>query len=123
MSQALKLPTLNNCIVAGRLVADPKEIPVKGSSGSVFTLAFNRKSTGGTFTSFIPCIVFGDLAATINTHLKKGSAVLVTGALSQDKSKEKRLQISVAQCQFLSIPEKNEESGGDPVPVEESATA
>lgn len=121
--QSLKLPVINTVTVAGRLVADPKPIPVKDSHGSAFVLAFNRKTGNGSHTSFLPCIVFGDLAATVNAHLKKGAAVLVTGSLSQDKSKEKRLQISVAQIQFLSVPEKTAEKGGDSASPEQETSA
>lgn len=108
MPQPLKLPYLNEVIIAGRLVDDPH--PLKGKEdreGSSFTVASNRYSTGRkAVTTFINCIVWGDSAKAANEQLKKGSAVLLAGSLANYEKKgesgtSKVLQVSVSRVQFL----------------------
>ncbi len=111
MSQALKLPYLNLVTFCGRLVADPHPLKAAGDrEGSAFTVAINRPTGRGkeSVSTFVDCVAFGDTATACNKFLARGSAVLVSGALSTYEKKrdkgpaQKSLQIAVAACQFLS---------------------
>lgn len=112
MSQTIKLPYQNLVIIAGRLVKDPHPLSAKGDRvGSAVTLAVNRYMKGKpVISTFVDATAWGELAQSMNTYLKKGSAVLITGSLSEYASNggAKKLQVSIQACQFLSRDEAPE---------------
>jgi single-strand DNA-binding protein len=84
--------TYHQIILVGRCGADPqlKYLP-NGNPVASFSVAVNRKYTGsdGTLvkeTLWARVSVFGKNAENCAQYLKKGSAVLVEGRLSPDKS-------------------------------------
>lgn len=105
----LKLPSLNDVTLCGRLVADPHALVAKGDRpGAAFTLAVNRYRVGKpTVTSFIDCIAWGQPAEILTTYCVKGSAVLIHGSLAQHEKQQakgpsiKVLQVSVAAVSLL----------------------
>lgn len=113
MSQALKLPQLNQVTLCGRLVAEPHKLTAAGDrEGTAFTLALNRQ--GGkdkkAIVTYVDVTAWGDVAVACNKFLGTGSAVMVSGALANfEKKREKGsaikvLQVSASAIQFLSSP-------------------
>jgi single stranded DNA-binding protein len=117
----LKMPYINQVLIAGRLVADPHPLTADGGRpGAALTVASNRYAKGRTpFTTFADVVCWGDLATAVVNHLAKGSAVLVSGSLAQYEKKQtkgpklKVLQVSASQIQFLDKPDAS------PAPDEE----
>ena len=83
-------PTLNKVFLLGNLTSDPEFRKLPGGSTLMkFTLAVNRRYRQGMEwreeTSFIPIVVWGDLAENARKFLQKGSMVLVEGRISVRK--------------------------------------
>ena len=104
----------NNVTLVGRLTRDP-EMGYTPNQTAVtkFGLANNRKwkPQGGELqeqVSFIDCTSFGKQAETLNQYLAKGSRVLVSGRLQQDRWQDRETQanrskivVIVERFQFL----------------------
>ena len=72
----------NRVIIAGHLARDPeRRVTQGGTEVAQFALGVNR----GDHVSFIDVVLYGKTAVTANTHLRKGSNVLVEGYLHQDR--------------------------------------
>lgn len=110
----IKIPELNNVLISGRLTRDPEErFTQKGQGVASFDLAVNRRykdSVSGEWKDnvvFVPISVWGPMADRCKEKLRKGSPVLVEGALTSseytDKSgqKHKVLRITARRVQFL----------------------
>jgi single-stranded DNA-binding protein len=67
----------NTVTLEGNIVAEPKIIPLKDSSGIAarFRLAVNRE--GGRVADFIDCVAFGDEAVIINDRTLKGTHIKI----------------------------------------------
>ena len=78
---------LNQIVLIGRLVADPEELRSKsGNEMSKFTLAVDRETynkTAEKTADFIVCVAYKNTAKFINSYIKKGNLVTVTGSLHQ----------------------------------------
>ena len=83
-------PSLNKVFLLGNLTADPefRRLP-GGTSLMKFTIAVNRRYKQGNEwredTSFIPVVVWADLAENARQVLQKGSMVLIEGRISVRK--------------------------------------
>ncbi len=83
-------PSLNKVFLLGNLTADPefRRLP-GGTSLMKFTIAVNRRYKQGNEwredTSFIPVVVWADLAENARQFLQKGSMVLIEGRISVRK--------------------------------------
>jgi single-strand DNA-binding protein len=78
---------VNVIVFEGNMVKDP-ELKTKGDDVKYcqFTLADTYKRSGETGegnTVFLPCVVFGDLAANLVASASKGARIEVTGRISQ----------------------------------------
>jgi single-strand DNA-binding protein len=87
---------LNKVIIVGRLTKDPEKrtIPDSGVSVTSFGVATNsyyKDKTGNTNekTEFHNIVLFGNLADTTATYLKKGSLALFEGRLQTSKWDDK----------------------------------
>ena len=114
MSQELKLPYVNLVMISGRLVKDPFPLAAGDREGSSLVVACNRYIKGKpTISTFVDAVAWGDVAKAINSHCKKGDAVLISGALAQYEAKGnggKKTQVSIASIQFLTRPEQDVEA-------------
>jgi single-strand DNA-binding protein len=108
----------NRVTLVGNVVRDP-EIRYVGSGNAftTFTLAVNRKSKEGDVADFIDVVAWDKLAETSNTHLRKGSLVLVEGRLtvrayeSKSGEKHKAAEVVMSVLQLLGTRTKVENSG------------
>ena len=82
---------MNIVVLSGNLTREP-EVKQLGSGTSVanFSIAVNRryKDSQGQWaeeTSFFDCEAWGYLADNVGKNLKKGSGVVVTGSLKQER--------------------------------------
>ena len=114
---------INSVVLGGNLARDV-ELKDTSTGRKVCTLvvASNRTylSAGNKVkeTAFVDIEVWGIIAENCSKYLKKGSPVVVTGRLKQDRweapggEKRTRLKILAANVQFLSMGKKNEEEQG-----------
>ncbi len=99
---------MNNVILIGRLTADPRVRVLQGTGRTVadFSLAVDKKlsrekraefeSMGKPTADFIRVVVWGRLAETCSTYLRKGLKVAVEGSISTSKySKDGETRYSV----------------------------
>ena len=103
----------------GNLTRDPElKYTTKGNAVVSFSLALNRKykDVSGELkeeTAFIGCVAWDKTADLINTHLQKGSGVLVEGRLTQESYEDKegkkvsKTKVIVGNVQFLTKVKSN----------------
>ncbi|AKL97392.1 single-stranded DNA-binding protein [Endomicrobium proavitum] len=116
-TNSLRLPEQNSVIMVGRLTRDP-ELRRTGTGKAVcsFDIAISRRfkdqATGewkDADPTFVPIVVWGDMAERCGERLKKGAPVHVEGRLqtnkweSTDGTKKSRLEVIASRVQFLSI--------------------
>lgn len=124
---SIRLPEQNNVNLVGRLTHDPEvRFTSKGNAVCRFDIAANRryKDINGNWqdnVSFVPVVVWGDMANRCGERLKKGYPVHVEGRLQsrqwETKEGQKRtsLEVVARRVQFLSRviespPETHEET-------------
>lgn len=114
--------SLNSVNIMGNLTKDP-EVKVLQSGKSVcsFSIANNRVfSKNGekvTEVSYFDVNAFGPSADNCGKYLKKGSGVVVTGSLKQDRwekdgQKFSRVKIVASAIHFLTKPAENKPDAG-----------
>lgn len=112
----LRIPEQNHILLTGRLTHDADlRFTQKGQPVCTFDIAVNRRykdATTGEWkddTTFVPIIVWGQMAERCKEKLKKGSPVHVEGRLSNseytDKNgqKHKFLRVVARRIQFLAV--------------------
>jgi len=123
---------INTIILGGNLVND---VVLKTTSGGqklcTFTIASNRtfmkNNVKSVETSFIDVDVWGASAQNCSQYLQKGSPVVVTGRIKQDRwetekgEKRNRLKIVAANVQFLPSNRKTPEGRSKETIGEETA--
>ena len=134
---SLRLPEQNNVIMVGRLTRDP-ELRRTGTGKAVcsFDIAISRRfkdaATGewkDADPTFVPVVVWGDMAERCGERLKKGFPVHVEGRLQtnkweQDGQKRSRLEVIASRVQFLSVvkQESSQNAAIGAKPVEEESS-
>ncbi|MBI4349878.1 MAG: single-stranded DNA-binding protein [Elusimicrobia bacterium] len=102
----IRVPELNQVLIAGRLTRDPElRFTQKGQGVSSFAVAVNRRykdaATGEwkDDATFVPVTVWGPAAERCKDKLKKGSPVMIEGRLTAseytDKTGQKRKEMKV----------------------------
>jgi len=102
----IRVPELNQVLIAGRLTRDPElRFTQKGQGVSALSVAVNRRykdaATGEwkDDTTFVAVTVWGPAAERCKEKLKKGSPVIIEGRLTAseytDKSGQKRKEMKV----------------------------
>lgn len=127
---------MNKVILLGNLVSNPemRETP-NGKTYTGFTVAVARgyKKADGeeSETDFVKCTAWGKVATNITNYCKKGSKVLVEGALRVENYKNKEggwvnnTFVNAYNCTFLSrkdkdmVKDRDDDSGFYPVSDEE----
>jgi len=110
----LRLPEQNQVLLVGRLTRDPElRFTQKGQAVCHFDIAVNRRfkdAASGEWkeeATFVPVVVWREVAERCKERLKKGSPVQVEGRLKgreyEDKSGQKRkvLEVDARRVQFL----------------------
>jgi len=106
---------INNVILTGRLVKDPKlKKSENGIDYCTFTVAVQRNyrsKEGEINTDFIDVINWGPGAERCKKYLKKGKLAGVEGMIStyfteQDNKKYKNYRIKAKRVEFLEWPDK-----------------
>ena len=108
---------MNSINLLGRLARDPQIFaPVKkdGTMIAKFTLAVRRDEETA---DFIPCTAFGQTAAIIEDHCKKGQQVAISGRLhsgsyEKDGQTVYTLEVIVDRFYFASQRQEDEAKGG-----------
>lgn len=113
MPNPIKLLSLNDVRLVGRLTRDPElRFTGKGAAVCRFDIAVNRRYKDGTGewkddTSFIPVVVWREAGQRCGERLKKGSPVYVEGRLksksweTKDGQKRSGLEVDARGVQFL----------------------
>lgn len=110
------MPAFNKVIIAGHLTRDPETRNTQsGATVCAFGVAINERYRGkdGTpqdKTVFVDVTAWNKTADLIAKYLRKGSAVLVEGALSldqwdaQDGTRRSKTYVTAQTVKFLSAP-------------------
>lgn len=112
----------------GNLTKDVELKEVGATHVAKFGIAINKqfKKKDGTLDKevvFLDCEAWGKLGETISKYLKKGSKILIRGALKQDTwedndgKKRSKISVRVEEFNFVDSPEKSE--GADDSPAKE----
>ena len=98
---------LNECVLIGRLCADPSlRYTTNGTAVCKFTLAVNRRFNREE-TDFIDCVCWKGLAENVANYTGKGSLVAVQGSIqtgsyeTKDGQKRKTFEVNCDQVVFL----------------------
>ncbi|MCH7674670.1 single-stranded DNA-binding protein [candidate division KSB1 bacterium] len=118
----LKMPDINNILIAGNLTGDPvlRETS-NGTPVANFYIAANRKFKDNTGqwrenVCFVGVVAWYKLAESCFEYLKKGAAVMVEGELqsrnwkNEDGSNNNVVEIKARRIQFLNRQNKKDES-------------
>jgi single-strand DNA-binding protein len=109
----LKMPEINNVVLAGNLTKDPVfRQTTSGTSVVNFYIASNKKYRGAANhlqeeVCYIGIVAWNKLADSCNNRLKKGSAVLIDGELQShvfrhdDGMNRNIIEIKARRIQFL----------------------
>ncbi len=127
--QDLKMPDINNVIIAGNLTCDPSfRKTTNGTPVANFFIASNRKfkDNSGQWREnvcYVGVVAWYKLAESCYENLKRGSAIIVDGELqsrnwrNNDGTSHNVVEIKARRIQFLnkksSMPELQEESLND----------
>lgn len=112
----LKMPDINNVVIAGNLTSEPVLRQTKnGTRVANFWIAANRKfkDSSGQWREtvcFVGIVAWHKLAESCYRHLQKGSAVLIEGELQsrswkgEHGSNSSAVEIKARRIQFLNKP-------------------
>ena len=102
---------LNQIILVGRLVQDPKIKELEnGQRVSHITLAVSRcyKNADGIYENdFIPCIVWNNIADKVKEYCKKGDSVGIKGRI-QTRQEEDKITIEIVAEKVTFLPSRKE---------------
>lgn len=129
----LRVPDLNNVLVAGRLTRDPE---LKYTSGGqayckigVANSRYYKDKSGNRQedTTFLDAVVWGPMAEFVGERLRKGRAVLVEGRLTtsewEDRNtgqKRSKVEINARRVTPLEWDDDGSRSGSGPRPQQQA---
>ena len=106
---------LNQIILVGRLVQDPKIKELEnGQRVSYITLAVprDRKNDDGIYeTDFIPCMICNNVADNVKEYYKKGDLLVIKGRIQTRKEEDKNIIEIVAEKVTFLLNRKETEVG------------
>lgn len=110
----LRIPSQNQVIITGRLTRDPEfKATQKGTTVCFFDIASNRRVRDSITqewkddTTYVPVIIWGQIADRCRDKIKKGTPVYIEGRLSntsyitKDGTKINKLRVVVNRIQIL----------------------
>jgi len=108
---------LNQCNFIGRLGKDPESRSVGDTSVTSFSIAVGWKTKQKEGTEWINCNAWGKLGEICQQYLRKGSQVLIQGAMQtreyeKDGSKRYSTEIRVDNMQMLGGKQDGGQSNG-----------
>lgn len=109
------MATLNKTFLVGNLTRDPESRATPaGKTVCNFSVAVNRKWSGGEEVLFMPVTAWEKTAEACQQYLHKGSPVLVEGRLREehwekDGQKRSRIVLVAENVQFLGRKDEGEE--------------
>lgn len=110
---------INVVVASGNLTRDPETRKTGVGTGvCAFTIAINRKYKDKESVSFVKVTVWGKLGEICQQYLNKGSGVIVSGRIeqerweSEDGTARERTGIVASDVQFLT--KKTDQGGEDP---------
>jgi single-strand DNA-binding protein len=124
----LKMPELNNVVIAGNLTKDPVfRQTTNGTPVVNFSIASNRKYRDSSNqwledVCYVGIVAWNKLAESCKTRLKKGDAVLVDGELqsrtwkTNDGFNRSVVEIKARRIQFLNKKGRLADVGGEEAP-------
>jgi len=127
----LNMRSLNKVLLIGNLTRDPEITDTEGGvKKGWFTIATNRNWTSRNgekkeHTDFHNIVVWRKLAELCSAHLKKGSAVLIEGALKnnqftgRDGEAKKNTEVHAEEVNFITYRRNRDEDQINLVTVEE----
>ena len=112
---------LNQTVIVGRIVGEPKIIEENGKKSSNLVLAVPRsyKNENGEYdTDFLECTIWNGIAESVCEYCKKGDLVGVKGRLEsitieKDGNIEKKINIVAEKITFLSSKSKEKENDNE----------
>lgn len=117
---------MNKIFLHGRITAEPETKMTETANGKQticrFSIAVNRafKQKDGPTADFFNCVAFGKRGETIAEYMHKGSEILVSGTVRNDKYKDKegknRTWTSVIIDDFNFCGSKASAESGEEVP-------
>ena len=123
----LRMPEINDLIIAGRLTRDPRTSTTGGTAWAGFAIAVDKHWTSDGVkkesVSFHECKAWRGAAEQIG-RLHKGDPVILEGSVEQeildlpDGKTQSKTRIYVRRVQVLSWPEKSTDAG-NPAPIPE----
>ncbi|MBN2013436.1 single-stranded DNA-binding protein [candidate division KSB1 bacterium] len=128
--QDLKMPDINNVIIAGNLTCDPSfRKTTNGTPVANFFIASNRKfkDNSGQWREnvcYVGIVAWYKLAESCYENLKRGSAIIVDGELqsrnwrNNDGTSHNVVEIKARRIQFLNRKFSGSEADGDDVDSE-----
>jgi single-strand DNA-binding protein len=115
----------NLIIQGGNLTRDPEiSYTPQGTPVCKFSIAVNSGWGDKKKVHFLECVFFGKRAETVSQYLSKGSSVLVTGRLEEQKwesngEKKSKWQINVSDVTLGAKKGSDQGGDGDFTPPEE----
>ena len=112
---------LNQTVIVGRIVGEPKIIEENGKKSSNLVLAVPRsyKNENGEYdTDFLDCTIWNGIAESVKDYCMKGDLVGVKGRLEsitieKDGNIEKKINIVAEKITFLSSKSKDKENDNE----------
>lgn len=108
--------SFNNCTFSGNVARDPEcRYFENGNMVANFTIAVSGRNDEETL--WLPVAVWGKRAQTIADYVKKGSKLIVTGELREEKwtkdgEEKKKISLSCQNFVFIDSAKKGEKGGG-----------
>lgn len=111
-----------NAIAHGNLCRDPEtKATAAGMTVCAFSVASNRKVKGEERATFLDCKAFDRTAEHIAKNFRKGSRIIVSGELEQERwddkktgEKRTRLVLLVRSFDFVEPRNSDRDNGGEP---------
>lgn len=106
---------LNQTIIVGRLVQDPKTKELENNNFCVATLAIPRsyKNNEGIYeTDLVPVVLYKGIAENTSLYCKKGDIIGVKGRLqTRTENGQNIVEVVAEKVSFLSSNQRKEENG------------
>lgn len=109
---------MNNCTFSGNVTSDPRFWPAEGEKPDMVNIriAVNNRKNDPSSTLFLDCTAYRKAAVTLNTYVKKGQFLMVTGQLQPPKVKDDKVFQNLIVENFDLGPRKLS-TGSDEVPA------
>lgn len=104
---------INNVTVSGNLVKDCEKKQLGETPAIEFAIAVNGWRNGEEVANYFDCTMYGNRAKSIAPYMVKGTKVVISGRLVQDKWQDKegnnrsKVKINVSDVDFIAPKKDN----------------